>query len=96
MNYTIHYMPKAQQDIIHITHYLSQFYPSTPTRFHAELERNLKIVAFNPRCCPRYEHRPEFRKLNVKNYLVFYWIDEDEKCVKIYRIFHGSQNIENI
>jgi len=95
MSYSIYYSNEAAQDLTDILVYLSQFYPSTPIRFRAALEHNLQLVSFNPHGCPRYEHRPEYRKLNVKKYLVFYEIDEEAQCVKIYRIRHGSQNIQN-
>jgi plasmid stabilization system protein ParE len=32
----------------------------------------------------------------VHNYLVFYKVDDDEKCVYIHRIIHGSRDVASI
>ena len=95
MSYIVHLTEDAQQDVIDIMLYLSQFYPGTPERFYAALERNFTRLEFNPRCFPRYEHWPEYRKFNVKNYLVFYLIDDETQSVIIYRIRHGMQDLQN-
>ncbi|NLM06035.1 MAG: type II toxin-antitoxin system RelE/ParE family toxin [Tissierellia bacterium] len=34
------------------------------------------------------------RFLAVKNYIVFYLIDEEEKAVKIYRIIYGKRDMD--
>jgi len=37
-----------------------------------------------------------YRKLTVKNYIVFYLIDEAEKQVVIMRVLYGAQQYENL
>ncbi|HBQ28424.1 translation repressor RelE [Peptococcaceae bacterium SCADC1_2_3] len=37
-----------------------------------------------------------YRKLIVKNYIVFYLIDETEKQVVIMRVLYGTQQCENL
>ena len=37
-----------------------------------------------------------YRKLIVKNYVVFYLIDKAEKQVVIMRVFYGAQRYENL
>ena len=93
--YEIVVSKEAKQDLTDIKHYLSQFYPSTHRRFREALDDYLQIIAFNPRCCPRYEYRPQYRKCNVKKYLMFYSIDEEAKRVEIHRIRHGSQDLQH-
>ncbi|MCL4514605.1 MAG: type II toxin-antitoxin system RelE/ParE family toxin [Firmicutes bacterium] len=40
--------------------------------------------------------RRDYRKLIVKNYIVFHLIDEVEKQVVIMRLLYGTQKYENI
>ena len=96
MQYKISYLDSALQDYFGILRYASQFYPSTPLKFKNALQRNLALVRFNPKCCPRVEDFPQFRKLNVNQYLVFYTIDEEAHQVVLHRIFHGSWDIQTL
>ena len=94
MLYRIVYLDSALLDYIAIIRYASQFYPSTPLKFKNALRKQLDSVRFNPRCCPRVEEFPQFRKLHVNQYLVFYTFDVAARQVVVHRIYHGSQNIQ--
>ena len=39
-----------------------------------------------------YLSHKEFRKCFVKNYIIFYKIDEENKAILIHRILHAKQN----
>jgi plasmid stabilization system protein ParE len=47
-----------------------------------------------PYSCPEYEDDPDYRRLVVGDYLVFYKVNEDDKTIEVHRILHGSQNIQ--
>ena len=38
----------------------------------------------------------EYRKLLVKNYFIFYWVDEKEKTITIARVIYARRNIGNL
>ena len=95
MSYKIQYTPRAKRDYVVIIEYLAQFYPSTPQKFKDALKKGIRYIAEHPTRCPSYEYRPEFRKLNVNQYLVFYMIDEEEETIYIARIRHGKEDLEH-
>jgi len=93
MKYRIVYLPQTVTDRAEIRDYLSKFYPSTPKRFFALLKKNISRLKTYPHSCPVYEDDPDYRKLVVGEYLVFYIVDDHAKIVEIHGIFHGSRDI---
>jgi addiction module RelE/StbE family toxin len=87
------YLPKAIFDQADIKTYLSQFYPGTSKRFFDLLKKKIIRLKTHPYSCPVYEDDPDYRKLVVGDYLVFYIVNEDTKIIEIHRILHGSRNI---
>jgi plasmid stabilization system protein ParE len=81
-------------DFEDIEAYLSQYDESAVKRFFALLKKKIAILKDFPYSCPVYEDDPDYRKLVVGDYLVFYMVDEDAKTVEIHRIFHGSRDIK--
>jgi plasmid stabilization system protein ParE len=57
------------------------------------LKKKTNRLKTHPYSCPVYEDVPDYRKLVVGDYLVFYIVNEDAKIVEIHRIFHGSRDI---
>ena len=94
------YLPEAISDQANIKKYLSQFYPGTSHRFFTLLKKKIARLKAYPYSCPVYEDDPDYRRLVVEDYLVFYMIVENVKRVEIHRILHGScdigQHLENI
>lgn len=96
MGYDIRYLPLALDDAKEIKKYLSQFYPSTPQNFFAELKRRIELLSETPEMCEVYPDYPDYRKMVVgENYLVFYKIRGKEKVVEIHRILHGARKIQD-
>ena len=94
MRYRIKYLPETITDREEIRDYLSQYYESTVKRFFSLLKTRIVRLKKHPYSCPVYEDDPDYRRLVVGEYLVFYMINEDEKSVEIHRIFHESQDIK--
>jgi len=90
------YLPEAISDQANIKIYLSQFYPGTSQRFFSLLKTKIARLKTYPYSCPVYEDDPDYRKLVVGDYLVFYMIDENEKRVEIHRILHGSRDVSQL
>lgn len=96
MAFDVKLLPRAECDINEIAAYKAQFYPSSVNHFLDALEHDLNALAENPRICPVYEYDKRFRKLVVKEHLVFYTIDEKNEHLNVYRILHGKRDIINI
>ena len=93
MKYRIKFLPETVTDREEIRAYLSRYHEDTVTKvLHLLKEKIARLKEF-PYSCPTYEDDPDYRKLVVVDYLVFYMVDEDKKTVEIHRIFHGSQDI---
>lgn len=93
MKYLIRYFDEAASDKSEIKKYLSQYYESTVENFFHLLKKKISRLKDFPYSCPVYEDDPDYRKLIVGDYLVFYMVNETNKIVEIHRIFHGSRDI---
>ena len=62
--------------------------------FLSLLKAKIECLRKFPYTCPIYEDDPNYRKLVVGDYLVFYMVNEEDKTVEIHRIFHGSREIK--
>jgi len=93
MKYRIRYLPETASDRNEIKAYLAKYYESTAKFFFALLKEKITRLMEFPYSCPIYEDDPDYRKLVVGNYLVFYMVNEEEKTVEIHRIFHDSRDI---
>jgi len=95
VKYTIKFLPLSVTDLEDIKEYLSQYYESTVANFFNLLKEKISRLKNFPHSCPKYEDAPDYRRLVVGDYLVFYKVNEDEKSIEIHRILHGSQQIQN-
>jgi len=93
MKIAITFLPKAISDQADIKKHLSQYYPGTSKRFFSLLKKKIARLKTYPYSCPKYEDDPDYRKLVVGDYLVFYMLNEDAKIVEVHRILHGSRDI---
>ena len=96
MAYEVKLLSIAERDIDEICRYLSKFYPGTPGKFLDALEKDFENISHNPKMFPKYEYSNEYRKLAVKNFFVFYKIDEVNNLVTVYRVLHEKRNISTI
>ena len=94
MNYRVKYLPETAIDRAEIKDYLAKYYESTVRNFFVLLKERIGQLKKFPYSCPTYDDDPDYRKLVVGDYLVFYMVDESNKIVEIHRIFHGSQDIK--
>jgi plasmid stabilization system protein ParE len=97
MNYTDKVSTFAKSDRQEIVKYLSQYSIRAPLRFKQELKKYIEIVWQSPLIFSKFEFIPEYRHVVIfGSYVLFYTVDETSKTVFIYRILHGSQDIEHI
>ena len=70
--------------------------PASATGFLDDVEKSYKTVIDNPRMyglCNDYRlHKEGYRKIIIKNYLILYRIDDEQKAVLVVRIIYGGRN----
>ena len=89
----------AEFDYFEIIEELLQFYPSTPKKFKSSLKKSLSNIKRNPYMYKISPYNSAYRQFTVSDYAVFYKVVEISKDVgniEIYRVLHGSRNIEQI
>lgn len=102
MSYAVSYLPAAVDDLKETVSYIAHTLgnPSAADRLSEEIVRQIAPLADFPYSAPAYtpisqlEH--EYRRLLVKNYFVFYWMDENEKTVTVARIIYARRNISTV
>lgn len=100
--YKLEILPIAKKDIDHIIYYISHNLKNiTAAKKMGDLFINSldKILDF-PYGYSKYELprilKSEYRCFKVKNYLIFYTINEDKKIVTIMRVLYKKMNFSNI
>lgn len=100
MSYKLEYLPSARKDMIEIIKYISKYLnnPSAADELTVELiEAGERLIDF-PYSCPIYVPikplKHEYRKLLVKNYLMFYSVNETNKIVTIARVVYAKRDYE--
>ncbi|MCL2546437.1 MAG: type II toxin-antitoxin system RelE/ParE family toxin [Oscillospiraceae bacterium] len=94
MMYAIEFLPESQSDLMDIRRCLLQYYPSTSGNFFVLLRKKLDLLKNSPYAAQIYIKRPSYRRLVVGDYAVFYKVNEDKALIQIYRMIHGSRDIE--
>ena len=100
--YTLKLLPEAINDMTEIVKYIStQLHnPAAATRLKEKITFETKKLPENPYMYAVYDAtlptKYEYRKLLVKNYTVFYYIDESERAVKVARVVYAKRNLSNI
>jgi addiction module RelE/StbE family toxin len=93
LKYKIRFSPFAKEDKKDIINYLSKFYPETPRRFISSLKEQINNLRDNPYIYPEFIENTEYRRMFVKNYIVFYKVNDSEKQIDIYRILRASWDL---
>ena len=107
MTYQIDYLPSALRDLTEISDYIGVKLnnPEAADRLSENLVSMIEKLAEMPYRHPVYfslasfSVKPlkfEYRKMVVKNYLVFYWVNEENHLVTIARVIYGGRNIEQL
>ncbi len=100
--YKIEFLPIAKKDIDNIIYYIVHNLKNITA---AKKHRNLFMSSINnisefPYGSPIYKPgdilKKEYRSYKVKNFLIFYTINEREKLITIVRVLYQKMDIENI
>ena len=100
--YHIEYLPSALLDLTEISAYIGVKLqnPSAADNFAENIIKAVDDLSEMPYKFSTYTPikpvKHEYRKIIVKNYLIFYWIDEDKKLVSVARVVYGRRNVEEV
>lgn len=100
--YTLKFLPEAGKDIADISRYIGVELcnPAAADRLVDKILSETEKLTDMPYMYSVYESpfplKIEYRKLLVKNYAVFYYIDESEKVVKIAHVVYAKRNFSNV
>ncbi len=96
--YELEYLPVARQDMVEIVGYVSRELNNSTAAENLAMElieagnRISEFPYANPAHIPIRPLKHEYRKLLVRNYLMFYWIDEEKKLVTISRVIYARKD----
>ena len=107
MTYKIDYLPSALRDLTEIADYIGGKLnnPEAADRLSETIVSTIEKLTDMPYRYPVYYPvatfsvkplKMEYRKMVIKNYLVFYWVNEEKHLVTIARVIYGGRNIDNI
>ena len=98
--YKVEFLPLAQQDLIDIVQYISKELenPEAAHRLADGLinagERIAEFPYSNSAYIPVKPLKHEYRRLLVKSYIIFYWVDEASKIATIARVIYARRDYE--
>lgn len=100
--YTVEFLPVAKEDLTAIAEYIGKTLknPQAAYDLMAELmevagrlkEYPYEYQAYNPIKPLKYE----YRRATIKNYVMFYWIDEKKKVVTVARVVYGRRKYSDL
>lgn len=102
MRYRVEYLPEAREDLIQIVRYIGGTLqnPAAAERFvQAAMAADRQIGDFpyaNPVYHPIRPLKREYRKITVQHYLLFYWVEEEEKRCTVARVIYGGRNLQGM
>lgn len=96
--YELEYLPSAVRDMVDIVTYNGKTLdnPMAAKRLSKEFVDGAESIRDFPYSLPVYiPIRPlkrEYRKIIVKNYIMFYWVSEQEKRITIARVMYAKSD----
>ena len=96
--YTLRYLPIAQEDLVSIFDFIAQDSPKKALTFLTRLDKRIGRLERHPLLgrIPRHPKLREYgyRVMIVESYLVFY-VNRDRE-IEIHRVVHGSRNLDHL
>ena len=100
--YRLEYLPIARHDMVEIVRYISHELcnPKAAEELADEMIQAAERLTDFPYIYPVHRAskplKNEYRKLIVKSYTMFYWVDEKEKRVIIARVIYSRRDYEKL
>lgn len=100
--YKLEFLPIALNDMVEIVGYIGNTLknPIAAGNLSSEFVNAAEVLSefpySNPVYVPLRPLKHEYRKLLVKSYLMFYWVDEEKKVVTVSRVIYGKRDYGKI
>ena len=94
MKYRLEYISTFHTDIASVTSSLKE-YPKMAKRIFEKMDAKLKNLTNLPEMYPIYDDFPDFRKLVIEDYLVFYSINKQAGIIEVHRLIYGRMDVVN-
>ena len=100
--FTVHYSPAAQRDVREIIQYITVTLgnPIAAQQLLEEIQKTTEVIASFPLafpvCAIKRPLKHQYRKAGAKRYLILYWVDENQKMIRIFRVVHGSRDYRTV
>lgn len=101
ISYSVEVLPIALRDMEEAVSYIAKELgsPEVAASFSDKLVEGINSLSrFPTRCSPYYPPRKlkhEYRKLPVGNYLLFFWVSEEEETVTVARMLHSRMDTDS-
>lgn len=98
MTYRIKYNELAIEDLTKIMTYLSGYHdPQVLSNFDNTINNKFSMIKHHPHGSPIIysQHGFDYRKLVVKSYIFVYYVDDVDKEVTIFRVFHELEDYQS-
>ena len=98
--YELIVVPEAQYDIREILLYIVDELaaPQAALSLNEDLRHGIKSLSFMPKRTKPIEEQPwgemGVRKIRIRNYYIYYWIDEENKTIKIIAVIYTRMDQE--
>lgn len=96
--YTVKITPQAQKQVKEIVNYIRYTLqaPDTAVKMQDAFESEIASLSVFPARIPIVEEEPwrnqGIHKLSVKNYLIYFWVNDAEKVVEIIGVVYGRRD----
>jgi len=100
--YKIEVLPRAQQDLEDILHYISFVLKNRKAALDLlkKVDKELNIIKLFPYANSKYKTeyklKNNYRRAVVNNYSILYTIDKKKKLITISRILYNKREIEKV
>ena len=100
--YQLTFLPIAKQDMTDIVRYISNelLSPAAADALADEMVEAAERLCDFPYINTVHQTikplKQEYRKLLVKNYIMFYWVDEKKKQITIARVIYARRDYEKL
>ena len=95
MAYRVEYISTFYADIVSVASYLDE-YPNKAKRIFETIDRKLLLLPDMPKMYPVYDDFPEFRRIVVEDYLVFYTVNDKDSLIEIHRLIYGGMDVRSL
>ena len=92
MKYTVKYLSSLSRDVERIAAALDE-HPEKARRLLKEMDEKLLRLADTPFMFPIYYARPIYRKMVLKDHVLFYIVDEHKKEVRACRLVYAKMDV---